>query len=103
MRGYADEIKWSPRSGLSEIIVGKYGSARYSCLSVRETGKSGGTAETMYLFALSQFDSGRFSFGGDHDDVSVLQWRNGKGILAGRQHDRMGEEKAPFLPASQKR
>lgn len=45
----------------SRIVVGKCGSARYSSLSVRLAGNSGGTAENVY-FRPEECSSGRFFF-----------------------------------------
>ena len=51
-------FRLSPWSCFLEITVGKTGFARYSCLSVRLSGNSGGTAES--IFRPESFDSGRF-------------------------------------------
>ena len=46
-----------PGADFLKMIVGKYGDARYSDLSVRFSGKSGGTAD---FFALSRLTWGVF-------------------------------------------
>ena len=53
--------EWSPRSSFPERKVGKCGSARYSSLSVRLAGNSGGTAENVD-FRPESLDLGRFFF-----------------------------------------